>query len=88
MKKRFLTSILSNEEGGEKATDQLSVNEEYNTAFKEGVFQAIFIKLDTDKEMEVSDNSVIAEMEKQTKIFEEVVLCQDLVQVKMRFSSS
>ena len=81
MKKRFLTSILSNEEGGEKATDQLSVNEEYNTAFKEGVFQAIFIKLDTDKEMEVSDNSVIAEMEKQTKIFEEV--CEEYILTNM-----
>lgn len=53
MKKRFLTSILSNEESREETVDQLLVNEEYNTTFKEGAFQAVFIKLDTDKEMEV-----------------------------------
>ncbi len=49
MKKRFLTSILSNEESREETVDQLLVNEEYNTTFKEGAFQAVFIKLDTDK---------------------------------------
>lgn len=81
MKKRFLTSILSNEESREETVDQLLVNEEYNTTFKEGAFQAVFIKLDTDKEMEVSDNSVIAEMEKQTKIFEEV--CEEYILTNM-----
>ena len=81
MKKRFLTSILSNEERREETVDQLLVNEEYNTTFKEGAFQAVFIKLDTDKEMEVSDNSVIAEMEKQTKIFEEV--CEEYILTNM-----
>lgn len=81
MKKRFLTSILSNEESRGETVDQLLVNEEYNTTFKEGAFQAVFIKLDTDKEMEVSDNSVIAEMEKQTKIFEEV--CEEYILTNM-----
>ena len=42
MKKRFLTSILSNEESREETVDQLLVNEEYNTTFKEGAFQILF----------------------------------------------
>lgn len=81
MKKRFLTSILLNEENNEAVVDQLVVNEEYNTAFKEGAFQAFFIKLDTDKEMEVSENSVIDEMEKQIKVFEEI--CEEYIQANM-----
>lgn len=81
MKKRFLTSILSHTYENDKPVNRFTVNEEYNTTFKEGVFQAIFIKLDTEEEMEVSDNSVINEMEKQVNIFAEV--CEEYILTNM-----
>lgn len=66
MKKRFLTSMLfSNTNGMKMNLDGVNnINIEYSTSFQEGVYQAVFIKLDTTDETEVNMESVTNEIEK------------------------
>ncbi|MDD3416898.1 MAG: response regulator [Lachnospiraceae bacterium] len=66
MKKRFLTSMLfSNQNGMEMDLEDVNnINLEYSTEFQDGVYQAIFIKLDTNEEIEVNINSLIDEIDK------------------------
>lgn len=79
MRKRFLTSILFSEDGAEKEPeiDRNTVNQEYRTSFKEGVLQAIFIKLDTNEEGEESISSIVNEIEKYITILGEV--CEEYI---------
>lgn len=56
--------MLFSEENGDQKTwnDRNAVNAEYSTSFKEGVFQAIFIKLDINEEVEENIYFVMKEI--------------------------
>lgn len=66
MKKRFLTSMLfSNKNGMEMNLEDIgNTNLEYSTQFQEGIYQVVFIKLDTSEESEVNINSLTDELNK------------------------
>lgn len=79
MKKKFLTSMIWGE--NEKNADRDSINREYSTRFEEGVFQAAFVKIDTDGEEEESIGSIVKELEKYTHILEKV--CKEHITTDM-----
>lgn len=79
MKKKFLTSMIWGE--NEKDADRDSINREYSTRFEEGVFQAAFVKIDTDGEEEESIGSIVKELEKYTHILEKV--CKEHITTDM-----
>ncbi len=81
MKKRFLTSMLFGEQESRKIADCNSINQEYSTSFKEGVFQAVFIKVDTDRGEEESIGSMIEKLEKYTDILGDV--CEEHITTEM-----
>ena len=81
MKKRFLTSMLFGEQESRKIADCNSINQEYSTSFKEGVFQAVFIKVDTDGGEEESIGSMIEKLEKYTDILGDV--CEEHITTEM-----
>lgn len=81
MKKRFLTSMLFGEQESRKIADCNSINHEYSTSFKEGVFQAVFIKVDTDGGEEESIGSMIEKLEKYTDILGDV--CEEHITTEM-----
>lgn len=82
MKKRFLTSILSQQNfETEETADHQTINTEYNTSFKEGIFQAVFVKLDTEKEVEDGNNSIIDKIEKKVTLLEEV--CEEYITTRV-----
>ena len=81
MKKRFLTSMLFGEQESRKIADCNSINQEYSTSFKEGVFQAVFIKVDTDRGEEESIGSKIEKLEKYTDILGDV--CEEHITTEM-----
>lgn len=81
MKKRFLTSMLFGEHESRKIADCNSINQEYSTSFKEGVFQAVFIKVDTDGGEEESIGSMIEKLEKYTDILGDV--CEEHITTEM-----
>ena len=82
MKKRFLTSILSQQNFETEGTaDHQIINTEYNTSFKEGIFQAVFVKLDTEKEVEDGNNSIIDKIEKKVTLLEEV--CEEYITTRV-----
>ena len=82
MKKRFLTSILSQQNFETEGTaDHQTINTEYNTSFKEGIFQAVFVKLDTEKEVEDGNNSIIDKIEKKVTLLEEV--CEEYITTRV-----
>lgn len=66
MKKRFLTSMLfSNTNGLEMNLEDVNnINMEYSTDFSDGIFQAVFVKLDTSEGVEVNIDSLTDEMNK------------------------
>lgn len=67
MKKRFLTSMIYEQEASEikEITDRNTVNREYSTNFIEGVYRAVFVKLDTEAEEETDLYSLIAGVKKE-----------------------
>lgn len=67
MKKRFLTSLLFEKStvNNKEIADKNFVNQEYNTKFEDGVYQAIFVKLDVADASEESVYSFISEIEKE-----------------------
>lgn len=78
MKKRFLTSMIYLEQPQQAAEieeDRNEVNRKYRTNFKEGIYRAVFVKLDTEGEEEI--DSIIAEIEKRIRILEEV--CEEQI---------
>lgn len=78
MKKRFLTSMIYLEhpqQPTEIEEDRNEVNRKYRTNFKEGIYRAVFVKLDTEEEEEI--DSIIAEIEKRIRILEEV--CEEQI---------
>lgn len=81
MKKRFLTSMLFGEQDKGKIADCNSINQEFSTSFKEGVFQAVFVKVDTEEDEEESIGSIIEELEKYTRILGDV--CQEHITTEM-----
>lgn len=81
MKKRFLTSMLFGEQESRKIADCNSINQEYSTSFKEGVFQAVFIKVDTDGGEEESIGSMIEKLEEYTDILGDV--CEEHITTEM-----
>lgn len=82
MKKRFLTSILSQQNMQEtEAADHRIINTEYKTSFQEGIYQAVFVKLDTEGEVEDSNNSLIDKVEKKITILEEV--CEEYITTRV-----
>ena len=81
MKKRFLTSMLFGEQESRKIADCNSINREYSTSFKEGVFQAVFVKVDTDEGEEESIGSMIEKLEKYTDILGDV--CEEHITTEM-----
>lgn len=81
MKKRFLTSMLFGEQESRKIADCNSINQEYSTSFKEGVFQAVFVKVDTDGGEEESIGSMIEKLEKYTDILGDV--CEEHITTEM-----
>ena len=81
MKIRFLTSMLFGEQESRKIADCNSINQEYSTSFKEGVFQAVFIKVDTDGGEEESIGSMIEKLEKYTDILGDV--CEEHITTEM-----
>ena len=82
MKKRFLTSILSDQNMEEtENVDHRKVNTEYKTSFSEGIYQAVFVKLDTEREVEDSNNSIIDKIEKKMEILEEV--CEEYITTRV-----
>lgn len=81
MKKRFLTSMLFGGQESRKIADCNSINQEYSTSFKEGVFQAVFVKVDTDGGEEESIGSMIEKLEKYTDILGDV--CEEHITTEM-----
>ncbi len=78
MKKRFLTAMIYPEQpqaSTEIEEDRNEVNRKFRTNFKEGIYRAIFVKLDTEGEEEI--DSIIAEIEKRIRILEEV--CEEQI---------
>lgn len=81
MRKKFLTSIIWGDNKEEKGADRDSINKEYSTRFEEGVFQAAFVKIDTDEEEGESIGSIVKELEKYTDILEKV--CKEHITTDM-----
>lgn len=79
MKKRFLSSLLFEniDVGNEPVIDKNRVNKEYSTNFEEGVFQAVFVKLDVADAAEESVYSIINEIEKKISIMGEI--CEEYI---------
>lgn len=73
MKKRFLTSMIYADEPAEmkEIADRNAVNREYSTNFIEGVYRAVFVKLDTDDEEETNMYSLIAGIKKEIDLLGE-----------------
>ena len=73
--------MLFGEQESRKIADCNSINQEYSTSFKEGVFQAVFIKVDTDGGEEESIGSMIEKLEKYTDILGDV--CEEHITTEM-----
>lgn len=79
MKKRFLSSLLFEKDKtvNEAISDKNFVNKEYSTRFEDGVYQAVFVKLDVAGATEESVYSIISEIEKQSDIVRGV--CEEYI---------
>lgn len=80
MKKRFLTSIYFDEGAGflSGISDRNVINQEYSTSFQEGIFQAVFVKLDM-KRQENEIHTIISKIEKYTNVLKEC--CEEYITI-------
>lgn len=81
MKKRFLTSMFFgvDREKEEEVSDRNEINAEYSTCFREGIFQAIFMKVDTMENEEENTQGILIGIRKRVERLSEV--CEECITV-------
>ncbi len=83
MKKRFLSSLVFEKINMEHISeiDKSKINKEFSTSFEDGIFQAVFVKVDVDETTDENIYSFIDEIEKEVPIVGES--CKEYISMKI-----